>query len=87
MGGKRIDRIASTIREKDLQITNVIGWDKVSFMAFDSHYSHRRMKESFLIDIFAYRGIMNIEDGMKKDACWNVLFPLLCKDFPEFCGT
>ena len=41
------------------------------------------MKESFLIDIFANKGIMNIEDGMKKDACWNVLFPLLRKDFPE----
>ena len=39
---------------------HVIGWDKVLFMAFDSHYSHRRMKKSFLIDIFAHRGIMNI---------------------------
>ena len=44
------------------------------------------MKESFLIDIFAHRGIMNIEDGMKKDACWNVLFPSLRKDFPELRG-
>ena len=65
---------------------HVIGWDKVSFMAFDSRYSQRRMKESFLIDIFANKGIMNIEDGMKKDACWNVLFPSLRKDFPELRG-
>jgi len=35
-------------------------------MAFDTRYSHRRMKESFLIDIFSHRGIMNIEDNSIK---------------------
>ena len=44
---------------------------------------HRRMKESILIDIFAHHGVMNIEDGMKKDACWAVLFPSLRKGYSE----
>ena len=35
---------------------------------------------------FCSRGIMNIEDGMDKDACWNGLFPSLRKDFPELRG-
>jgi len=39
------------------------------------------MKESVLIDIFSHTGVMNIEDGMKKDACWNVLLPSLRKKF------
>ena len=62
---------------------HIIGWEKVytSFVAFDSRYNYRRMKESVLIDIFSHTGVMNIEDGMKKDACWNVLLPLLRKKF------
>ena len=60
---------------------HVIGWEQVSFLASDSRYNQRRMKESFLIDIFSHTGVMNIEDGMKKDACWNVLLPSLRKDF------
>ena len=62
---------------------HVIGWDQVSFLAFDSRFHHRRMKESILIDIFANPGVMNIEDGMKKDACWTVLFPSLRKRYSE----
>ena len=50
-----------------------------SFLAFDSRYNYRRMKESIFIDIFSHAGVTNIEDGMKKDACWNVLLPSLCK--------
>jgi hypothetical protein len=60
---------------------HVIGWKQVTFLACDSRYSQRRMKESILIDIFSHKGVMNIEDGMKKDACWNVLLPLLRKNF------
>ena len=60
---------------------HIIGWEKVSFLAFDSRYNYRRMKESVLIDIFSHTGVMNIEDGMKKDACWNVLLPSLRKKF------
>ena len=60
-----------------------IGWGQVSFLAFDSRFHHRRMKESILIDIFAQHGVMKIEDGMKKDACWTVLFPSLRKGYPE----
>ena len=51
------------------------------FLAFDSRYNYRRMKESVVIDIFSHTGVMNIEDGMKKDACWNVLLPSLRKKF------
>ena len=47
---------------------HVIGWEQVSFLAPDSRYNHRKMKESFLIDIFSHTGVMNIKDGMKKDA-------------------
>ena len=39
------------------------------------------MKESIAIDIFSHKGVMNIEDGIKKDACWNVLLPSLRKIF------
>ena len=53
----------------------------MSFLASDSRYNQRRMKESFVIDIFSHTGVMNIEDGMKKDACWNVLLASLRKDF------
>ena len=60
---------------------HVIGWEKVSFLAYDSRYNQRRLKEAFLIDIFSHEGVMNIEDGMKKDACWNVLLPSLRKRF------
>ena len=64
---------------------HVIGWKQVTFLACDStsRYSQRRMKESILIDIFSHKGtsVMNIEDGMKKDACWNVLLPTLRKNF------
>ena len=62
---------------------HIIGWENVSFLAFDSCYNYRRMKESVLIDIFSHTGVMNIEDGMKKDACWNVLLPSLRKKFSD----
>ena len=62
---------------------HVIGWEQVTFLACDSRYSQRRMKESILIDIFSHKGVMNIEDGMKKDACWNVLLPSLRKNFSD----
>ena len=58
---------------------HILGWEKVSFLACDSQYNYRRMKESILIDIFSHTGVMNIEDVMKKDACCNVLLPLLRK--------
>ena len=56
-------------------------YEQVTFLACDSRYSRRRMKESILIDIFSHKRVMNIEDGMKKDACRNVLLPLLRKTF------
>ena len=62
---------------------HVIGWEQVTFLACDSRYSQRRMKESILIDIFSHKGVMNIEDGMKKYACWNVLLPSLRKNFSD----
>ena len=64
----------------------MIGWEKVSFLAVDSRFNHRRIKESLLIDCFAHRSVMNIEEGMKKDVCWNVFFLLLCKEFSELSG-
>ena len=62
---------------------HVIGWEQGTFLACDSRYSQRRMKESIWIDIFSHKGVMNIEDGMKKDACWNVLLPSLRKNFSD----
>ena len=62
---------------------HIIGWGQVTFLACDSRYYQRRMKESILIDVFSHKGAMNIEDGRKKDACWNVLLPLLCKNFSD----
>ena len=53
---------------------HVIGWEQVTFLACDSRYSQRRMKESILIDIFSHKGVMNIEDGMKKDAYSSLRF-------------
>jgi hypothetical protein len=41
------------------------------------------MKESILIDIFSHKGVKNIEYGMKKDACWNVLLLSLRKNFSD----
>ena len=58
---------------------HVIGWEQVSFLVSDSRYNQRRMKKSLLIDSFAHAGVMNIKDGMRKDACWNVLLPSLRK--------
>ena len=43
---------------------HIIGWEKVSFLAFDSRYNYRRMKESVLIDIFSHTGVMNEERCM-----------------------
>ena len=62
---------------------HIIGWEQVTFLAFDSRYGQRRMKESILIDVFSHKGVMNIEDGTKKDACWNVLLPSLRKNFVD----
>ena len=59
------------------------GWEHVTFLACDFCYNQRRMKESILIDIFSHKGVMIIEDGMKKDACWNVLLPSLRKNFSD----
>ena len=61
----------------------VIGWEQVTFLACDSRYSQRRMKESILIDVFSQKGVMNIEDGIRKDAYWNVLLPSLRKNFSD----
>ena len=60
---------------------HIIGWEQVTILACDSRYRQRRMKESILIDVFSHKGVMNIEDGMKKNACWNVLLPLLRNSF------
>ena len=62
---------------------HILRWEKVSFLACDTRYNYRRMQESILIDIFSHTGAMNIEDGMKKHACWNVLLPSLCKQFSD----
>ena len=48
---------------------HIIGWEQVAFLACDSRYNQRKMKESILIDVFSHTRVMNIEDGMKKDAC------------------
>ena len=60
---------------------HVIGWEQVSFLASDCRYKQRRMKESFLIDIFSHTGVMNIEDGMKKDAVGMFYFPRFARIF------
>ena len=58
---------------------HIIGWNQVTFLACDSCYGQRRMKELILNDVFSHKGFMNVEDDMKREACWNVLFPLLRK--------
>ena len=42
------------------------------FLCCVSHSSYSRTHAT---------GVMNIEDGTKKDALWNVLLPLLRKNF------
>ena len=41
------------------------------------------MKESLYIDIFSKTGIMNLEDGMQKNQCWNAIVPILRGNFGE----
>ena len=92
-GGMRESQHKRSIKNRDeknslyIHLTDnrdhMIEWEKVSFLACDSRYNYRRMKESILIDIFSHTGIINIEDGMKKDACWNVLLPSLRNKFLE----
>ena len=54
---------------------HVTGLGQVSFLSFDFCLDYRRMKESINIEIFAHQRGMNIQNGMKKDACWTLLFP------------
>ena len=39
---------------------HVIRWEQVTFLACDSCYSQRRSKTLILIDVFLYKGVMNI---------------------------
>ena len=32
-----------------------------------------------ILDLFAKTGVMNLEDGMKKNHCWSVIMPMLRK--------
>ena len=62
---------------------HVIAWDKVTFLDYDRNFYARRMKESLYIDIFFKTGVMNLEDGMQKNQCWNAIVPILREEISE----
>ena len=62
---------------------HVIAWDKATILDYERNYYARKMKESIYIDLFAKTGIMNLEDGMKKNHCWSAIMPILRKEISE----
>ena len=62
---------------------HVIAWDKATILDYECNYYARKMKESIYIDLFAKTGIMNLEDGMKKNHCWSAIMPILRKEISE----
>ena len=55
--------------------TAAMHWEGVTYLDSEIHWRRRKIKESLYINAYdasaEVRGLMNLEKGIKVDACWN----------------